>query len=387
MTKLHNFYEANKEVLHKNHQTYFNNLRRFLGKETDPEARLLHFALSDHIVESMHDLYNFIAENDTASRNYIAQLKAHFRDISSCLSHEGLRHSIIENEIIPCLGSAIGCKEIPERTIKDYLYINMDYLETFIAQHDNGLNVLSIHEGTTSASTRRTSRTVEWKAEINGKLDLILAKLASVGGAASVSTASPQIINEDSQTSKNIHHMMQRENIFDNFLDHWNLHNANFIKKPEQDKVGRYVGIQTYFDFISLSRLEALSSSELLDFYIGIREKKFKIEEIHQIRKQIVHLKTLFPFDSFLTAEGVIVFMEDKHLRESKSQIGYKFNSQEIKVVGKVNRYAQVRERSALMNQRLDKVQILTLDTLRSLGIIRRDDKTIFMITPVAIYA
>ena len=275
------------------------------------------------------------------------------------------------------------------REIKNYLYINMDFLETFLAQQEDGLNVLSIHEGAKSVSKKRSSSAVTWEASIDGKLGTILAMLANIGGSTGVSVYSPQIVDEGMHISRNVHHKIQRENIFEKFLQYINLADDKFISALDETYVGKYVGLKTYVDFVSISRLEELSSSELQAFYSYFTDKDFSVDKVHEIKKQITHIKTLFPYDSFLTAEGVIVLMDDKHIRESKDQIGYKFNSDEIKVVGKVSKYTgQIRKRSAPMNQTLDDIQRFTFSIMRSLGIIR-DNKNmeIFLITPVAIYA
>ena len=74
-------------------------------------------------------------------------------------------------------------------------------------------------------------------------------------------------------------------------------------------------------------------------------------------------------------------------MRVSKHQIGFKFNSDNISMVGVVEKHASVvREESAPANQRLDKIQNLTFSILRDFGIIREDDLDIFLITPIAIY-
>jgi hypothetical protein len=79
--------------------------------------------------------------------------------------------------------------------------------------------------------------------------------------------------------------------------------------------------------------------------------------------------------------------MEDDHLREMNNQIGFRFNS-DLFVVGKVNKIAsEVREKSVSVNQMLDRVQIMTLSIMKDLGILREEDKDIFLITPIGIYS
>jgi len=78
--------------------------------------------------------------------------------------------------------------------------------------------------------------------------------------------------------------------------------------------------------------------------------------------------------------------MEDKHLREEKSQIGYKFKSNNTVVVGRIDRLIGVRDNSASANQLLDKIQLMTMSLLREIGVVRSDDP-IHFITPIAVYS
>lgn len=97
-------------------------------------------------------------------------------------------------------------------------------------------------------------------------------------------------------------------------------------------------------------------------------------------------LRKLFPFDTFLYANGVIVLINDDYLRDNKEQAGYKFNSQ-VKVIGTVNKLAsEFRKDSVPASVTMDKIQIATLSLLRELGIIHENDKEIYFVTLIASY-
>jgi len=80
------------------------------------------------------------------------------------------------------------------------------------------------------------------------------------------------------------------------------------------------------------------------------------------------------------------VLLDNKHLREHPSQIGYKFNNN-YTVVGKVEKLA-TRERPHSMkpNKMRDGVQVTMLSVLKELGFLDKDDKNVFLINPIAIY-
>ena len=97
-------------------------------------------------------------------------------------------------------------------------------------------------------------------------------------------------------------------------------------------------------------------------------------------------MRKLFPFDTFLYANGIIVLINDEYLRDAKEQAGYKFNNK-VKVIGIVNNLAsESRKDSVPASVTMDKIQIATLSLLRDLGFIHENDKKIYFVTPIAIY-
>jgi len=171
---------------------------------------------------------------------------------------------------------------------------------------------------------------------------------------------------------------------------------ASIAKELENSRIeGEYICFKTHFDFISLKRLEKLTTQELQYLYLykktsslipdNDRLEEADIRRIRRIQKYIEFLKILFPFDSFLITKHAVILMDEKPLREGNNQIGYKFSNDKV-VVGKVSRKIGVREDSAPANKMLDKIQRLTISLLRELEIINYDSD-IYLITPIAIYS
>jgi len=283
--------------------------------------------------------------------------------------------------------------------MKDFLYLDMDFLENFTAQKDKGF-ISSINHEEESSKSRKL-----------GIFDVI-SQFISFSAAGTLK-------------KRYIRSMQQREDMFDVFLESKGKDNESLVKKingqmlengifsqthldkiekklviKELDKliekeleasIGKYVRLETYFDFISLKRLEDLTTSEMQKFYYG-KEKSFSIkDEIHRmkmIEENIERLKKLLPFNSFLTAKNAVVLLEEESLREANNQTGFKFNSNNMIVVGKVEREIGVRKNSAPANQMLDKIQMLTRTLLQEIGIIREGYlRPIYLIRPIAIYS
>ena len=269
--------------------------------------------------------------------------------------------------------------------MKDYLYLNMDFLESFVAQQNGGLPEQVKKTKVEIETDAKKSSSVTIEASVDGKLDAILSYFGISVGAK---YQTPSRFAARTKIEEEVLQMTQRDNMFDSFVQHEKLNEESTISQITKDHVRKYVCLKTDFDFVSISRLEALSTLELRDFYSSHKAKPVEMDEIQRISQQVSLLKTLFPYDSFLTSKGVIVLLEEKYLREAKSQIGHKFNGEQVFVVGKVSKYAgKVRGKSAPINQTLDKIQNFTLQILQDLGIIQKDDSSdIFLITPVAIY-
>jgi len=355
----------------------------------------------------------------------------------------------------------------PYFLMRDFLYLNMNFLETFTAQKDGGFaydtklengSVSSVRIGTNYISfddtdVKREVRSMRQREEmLNGLLgsklesgDDLVKKIDSREHLAEIinhtlknETDRPKLENKitiqmlmknivaqrplcktkremlmkeifslarkNNMTSRQMLLKITNEQILvKNIVDQVFLNKEGnksekllvkaldaSISKELKDSIGNYVCLKTYFDFISLSRLENLTNQEAQYRYLPENDilTTEDSSRIRQIRKNIALLKTLFPFDSFLTAKNVIVLMENDPLRELNSQIGYKFNSNNLVVVGKVyKKISDIRVRSAPANQTLDNLQRLTLSLLRKIGVIRKEDAEIYFITPIAIYS
>jgi hypothetical protein len=176
--------------------------------------------------------------------------------------------------------------------------------------------------------------------------------------------------------------------MFENFLKEINITRKSFGIGVDATLIGEYVALKTHFDYISLSRYADLTTPELQAFYSQYENKLFTDDEIKRAGQQISYLKTLFLNDCFLTSKGgIIVLMDEEHMRVAKRKNGFKFKSGNISMVGILEKHASVvRKESAPANQRLDKIQIFTFSVLRDLGMLCEEDSDIFLITPIAVY-
>lgn len=269
-----------------------------------------------------------------------------------------------------------------QRNFKDFLYLNMDFLETFVAQIDDGYKESDIMDDTRREKTVKGTPTTTFEANVEGKLNKILEQLVKLNGGAKVAVQSAPEYDIDEHVSRNVIHMKQRENILDRFIKHIDL--ENYVNEIHDDDLGKYISLRTYFDYINLSRLEMFLDKEVYDFCQKQEiESKFALEGI---KSKLSLLKKLFPFDTFLYAKGVIVLINDDYLRDVKGQAGYKFNSK-VTVIGFVNKLAsKYREHSVTASMAMDQIQIATLSLLRELGFVHKDDKEIYLVTPIAIY-
>lgn len=278
-------------------------------------------------------------------------------------------------------------KDTEEQEIKDYLYLNMDFLETFIAQIDGGYNVLQISDDTRGDMRVHGTETATRESGIDIKLNEILSYLIKFDGYFKATTQSAPTYNIDTQLSKNVIYMKQRENILDRFIEYFGIKKENAVNILNEKNLGKYVMLKKHFDYVNFSRLKTLLDVDMYDFYREqSNENAFPLDNIYKIKAKLPLLRKLFPFDTFLYANGVIVLINDKYLRDNKEQIGYKFNS-DVTVIGIVNKLAsEPKKDSVSASVTMDKIQIATLSLLRELGFIHGNNEEIFFVTPIAIY-
>ena len=152
-------------------------------------------------------------------------------------------------------------ENIEKKEIKDYLYLNMDFLETFIAQIDGGYNALQISDDNRGEMGVRGTRTNTAETGIDGKLNEILGHLIKLNGYFKATIQSAPTYNIDTQLSRNVIYMKQRENILDRFIEYLDFGEA--VDKVVEDNLGKYIVLETYFDYVNFSRLEILSSMDI----------------------------------------------------------------------------------------------------------------------------
>jgi len=164
--------------------------------------------------------------------------------------------------------------------IKDFLCIDMKFLETFMAQ---------IRRGFVSGTMREKGRSIS-------KIRKIFAGTGNQLGAS--------FSNAETEINKEVRSMQQREEMLNVFLESKISVNEKFVKiidrqqledeaskntpvDKRKDRLNeliadelkkaekRYICFKTYFDFISLTRLEKLTITELQRFYL--RKKRHAI--------------------------------------------------------------------------------------------------------------
>ena len=268
---------------------------------------------------------------------------------------------------------------------KDYLYLNRDFLISFIAQQ-NGDAIMKNYahlnnDLLSSIITNQETDTKKGDLSQDSKADEMLNEALSTSTLPNTPSDSANDLISQVKTETLLHKML------DSFITYVQSSNEPFVTELDKNLIGRYVNIRTYFDYVSLKRIEALTSTELLDFYPHINATESSINYFKELHAKLIYIKTLFPYDIFLTAKGSIVLMEEKYMLVARNQIGFKFRGKNVSLIGIINKYAsEVREESAKINQKLDEIQILALSLLRTLGIIRDDETNVYLLTPIVIY-
>jgi len=130
--------------------------------------------------------------------------------------------------------------------MKDFLYLDMDFLESFIAQRDKGFKYNIIREDGSSATEAKGSKSIT----------------GGIGyGNMGVSIKSGPVSNTDTSTSKDVYSMQQREYMFNAFLE------SEITTEDGNQPLVKNLGKKLTKENLEVSKREIYSFQSLFRFY------------------------------------------------------------------------------------------------------------------------
>lgn len=266
--------------------------------------------------------------------------------------------------------------------MRDFLYLDTDYLESYLAQAYRGLEIEETIEILNQHTSTKNAPVVTGAME--GAVDLVKAikKIVDVQGKFSISVDFACTDKSDTDSTRNVVTRKLRDYMFDVF----SRHVGSFVKEKRQMRVGDYIEFSTTYGYFDLDRIEKLHAEE---YRLTLSSRKadnteFSYEKFEEVRQKLAFLKTMIPFDAFLYADDLLVVLKEEYLREKRHHIGFKFNGL-VKVVGRIDKEIPREDVSTSpIIKRLNDIQLTSLQMLKDLGFIANAEAKI--ITPIAVY-
>ncbi|QHZ50940.1 DUF6414 family protein [Paenibacillus larvae] len=297
--------------------------------------------------------------------------------------------------------------------MKDIIYLDKNFLHSFIAQSNQGLPTATTHE--ISQQDTKSSGDLEKKEnshEVQAQTNTGAFQIPFIGtspngnfsyknGKKSSSEVSYSYIQTDA--GKEIIAKQLHDNALIEFEDY--LEENNILVKlnpeiiPDENHVGRYIKIQSKFTLFDLDYIKKVLNPQLLPLFpilksLGLTddEKNNEMETLFKSIEFLVdYLTGLLPTSLYLKQENFVSPIKLEFLRENSSELTFKYGTSPVfhaTVIGKITRIFDSFE-SVLLGGSEDFKTISKFvggvvdNVLTSAGTIKKGNAIIY---PIAIY-
>ena len=263
--------------------------------------------------------------------------------------------------------------------VKDFIYFDTDYLQSYVSQVNKGLLF---------------SRQVEQGSLRNEKLtqtgEQVVLRTTGAGTLGVVSGEhAREKTHEFGQTEKHVgetgHKMFSYEahdDLFDDFYSHANEKKL-FSKKPT---VGKYIEVTDDYDFINLDFYRKIFNDSFIVQSMG--EENSQQDGLSEVKSIIDAMEILLPCESFVITHGLLAPIKERFLRESYKEVKFKYSGK-ISVVGKVtSRFVKISHGDTNSKEFQDLIQATRgMDSaMFDVYSFAFSNRIQYIITPIALY-
>ncbi len=258
--------------------------------------------------------------------------------------------------------------------MKQFLYLDDDILESFVAQKHKGfIESIAIEKiDLESSSKAGGSISIEGTMGVEKPLSPIKTsgKIGYIGGSKT---------NEEQHSDKSVVTKSQRDNMFKEYYDYL-ISNGLVTSDINTLEINGYVSLSGTFHFVDFDRIESIQAS------IEEGDTRFSATvEYRNIVGSIAPLLIRIPYDALMCHQNVVVLLDKKYLRVNKHRLGFILDGS-VSVVGKVHKVlsSQDSNKPPILRM-LDNIQKDSfLNILHALEVV--PDDNVFLVNPIAIY-
>jgi len=275
--------------------------------------------------------------------------------------------------------------------MRNFLYLNEEFLTSFVAQTTKGRIEETREEEIESEQKEKNSPEVELTGSIKGSTGFSI--LGSAEAELDLDVKSATSKRSSDNTSKTIYVKRRHDDIFNDFEFYIEKKMPYRENMPYQTKgaieVGGYLKDKYKLNFMNFDRIESLFSEELWDTYISHSDKsKFPFDDLTSIRKNLSLLRATIPHNTFLCGENIVIPIDNESfLRGKVQQIGFSFETEAV-VVGRVKKLIDCKpQNQTKLTKTLNEIQCVTFDLMKELGFVEiPEPEGLYVIYPIAIF-
>lgn len=317
--------------------------------------------------------------------------------------------------------------------MKELIYLDTEYVHSFIAQSEGGLPTTvdterteEITEQNDKEINKGTESFIEGKFKL-GELEIPLLFKSPTGeitaGIKPINNSSERVSLSQLESGKEIISKKLHDDALERFENNISKE-GNLTEELHEAKEGDFVKITSKFKIIDFGYLKkAFNGEKLIEFQFHDTEKELKSleeelkklegkqkgllktqlaamkKEMEQKKKEqldtftflssgLEYITDILPSESFLMADNIFVPLKDEFLRESSKDLTFKYGAFEsrmkVNILGKITRIVDNVELPDF-NGKFDFLQIgeLVNFMLHSVGVLNKGD---YLISPIAIY-
>ncbi len=239
--------------------------------------------------------------------------------------------------------------------MKSFLYMDVDKINSIIAQAEKGI---TINEKSEETNSKGSNINASANVGAEGKAEFSILKLINTGTNFEGKVGLEGEL-EYNKVLRNITEKKIHDEIFEKACKYISINENENI----QDDYGEYVRLNKVFQFIDLDYLEKLFSKDgIIEIIIESEQKKMEEEfkrnlnreqerksknEIEKLKKEVVKnyeeieklikgFKNVVPYTKMLIShDGYLIPLEEKNFRVNSSTMGFMYNG-EISCVGMI---------------------------------------------------
>jgi hypothetical protein len=295
--------------------------------------------------------------------------------------------------------------------VKDFIYLDTDYLNSYLAQINNGLLTKVNEESGDSTQNTEENTEAQNHNKVNGKLGIALASIASE--ITSDDEYTKTIFSETETARKMVERVMQ-DNTYELFVKH--AKDNNLICEGEKYEIGEYVLINNAKDIFDIGYYQELSEKGNADSLTKCMlmpqeqiieklkkegnnsqqlsiEKKKLVSQQQQFSDIFGLLSTvskaysaLMPTKCTLFANNTLIPLKENLLRESFKEFYFKYGER-LNVFGRITKigigFPQSEENQTLINS-FRELQNSMIPILQSCGFPVNENT--YIMSPIALY-